>query len=69
MKPFPNRERYLEILRNMTPQQKLERAFELTDFANAAFKAGLRNRKPGISEDDLDHLYLEKLRACHNQNY
>ena len=69
MKTYPHKQRYHEILRNMTPQAKLEKAFELSDLANAAFRAGLKSRYPHLPEDELEQLYQEKLKACHNQNY
>ena len=31
MKPQLNRQRYLEVLRSMTPEQKLLKAFELSE--------------------------------------
>jgi hypothetical protein len=69
MKTYPNKQRYHNILKVMTPQEKLEKSFDLTDFSNAAFKAGLRNRYPDLTDDELEQLYLEKLRSCHNRNY
>jgi len=53
----------------MSAQEKLEKSFELTELANTAFKAGLKNRYPNLTEDELERLYLEKRKACHNQNY
>jgi hypothetical protein len=69
MKTYPNKERYYQILRGMSPQERLEKAFELSDLANDAFRAGLKNRYPDLSTDEFEQLYLEKLRACHNRNY
>ena len=69
MKAHPNKQRYLAILRSMSPQEKLEKSFELTELANAAFKAGLKNRYPQLSEYELEQLYLEKRKECHNQSY
>ena len=69
MKTYPNKERYNEILRGMTAQQKLEKAFELGELADEAFKAGLRQRNPQLSTDELERLYVEKRRAWHNQDY
>ena len=69
IKTYPNKQRYHEILKSMSPQAKLEKSFELSDLANAAFKAGLKSRFPQLSEAELEQCYLEKLQACHNQNY
>jgi hypothetical protein len=69
MKTYPNKQRYHEILKAMTPQQRLEKSFELTELSNAAFKAGLRQRHPDLSAEELDALYVQRLIACHNQDY
>jgi len=69
MKTYPNKQRYHEILKGMSPQEKLEKVFELTELANAAFMAGLKNRHPHLSSDELNQLYIKRRQACHNQNY
>ena len=69
MKTYPNKQRYQEILRGMSPQEKLEKSFELTELANSAHKAGLKNRYPSLTDEELEQLYLEKRKTCHNQNY
>jgi len=68
-KPRPNHRLYLEILRRMTPEQRLAKAFELTELAKAAFLYGLRRRFPGLSEQELRKLYRERLDKCRNLNY
>jgi len=65
-KPRPNHERYLEVLRNMTPEQRLDKAFELTAFARKLFLCGLRKRFPDLDEQELHKIYLEQLAKCHN---
>jgi hypothetical protein len=68
-KPRPNRRVYLEILRKMTPQQRLLKAFELTAMARALLRQGLRKRFPELSEEELQRVYLQRLAKCHNRNY
>jgi hypothetical protein len=53
----------------MTPQQRLQKSFELTELPRNLFRQGLRKRFPGLSEDALHRLYLERLAKCHNRNY
>jgi hypothetical protein len=53
----------------MTPQQRLEKAIELTETARALFRQGLRMRFPDKSEQELHQLYLERLEKCHNRNW
>ncbi len=68
-KPRPNRSQYIEVLRRMTPQQRLAKAFELSELAKRLFKQGLRQQFPELSEEDFHQLYLERLAKCHNRNY
>jgi hypothetical protein len=66
-KPQPNHERYLEVLRSMSPADRLRKAFELTEMSRGLFRQGLRQRFPNLSEAELHRLYIERLHACHNQ--
>lgn len=68
-KPRPNHHIYLETLRSMSPEQRLAKAFELTELSRSLFLAGLRQRFPDLPESDLKRLYLERLSLCHNSNY
>jgi hypothetical protein len=68
-KPRPNHEAYLQVLRAMTPEQRVQKAFEMSAFTKALFKDGLRRRFPELSEEHLHQLYLERLAKCHNSNY
>jgi hypothetical protein len=65
-KPQPNHQRYLEVLRAMTPEQRLKKAFELTERSRRLFRDGLRRRFPDLSEVELHQLYIERLHACRN---
>ena len=69
MKARPNHGRYLEVLRAMTPAQRLEKAFELSADMKRLFLSGLRARFPDMSDHDLHRLALERLAKCHNRNY
>ena len=69
MKAYPNKQQYHAILRSMSPQEKVEKSFELTELAYSAFRAGLKSRCPHLSDDELEQLYQEKRKTCHNQNY
>ncbi len=69
MKPNPDHEAYIKILRNMTPEQRLKKALELSDLTRDLFRHGLRKRFPDLSEEEFHKLYLERLDLCHNRNY
>jgi len=60
---------YLESLRRMTPEQRLLKACDLSDFTVELFKHGLRQRFPDLSEDDFNKLLSERLALCHNRNW
>jgi len=64
-----NHKEYIKILRKMTPEQRLMKSFELTEFANLLFLTGLRNRFPEFSEKKIREIYIERLNKCHNRNY
>ena len=68
-KPRPNHRRYVEILRRMTPEQKLAKVFELSEFAKALFRHGLRKRLGDIPEEQFRQIWLERIEKCHNRNY
>ena len=68
-KPRPNHEAYIKMLRAMTPEQRLQKAFEMSAFVKSLFKQGLRQRFPELSEEELHRLYLDRLALCHNRNY
>ena len=60
---------YLQVLRQMTPEKRLLKAFDLSEFARALFAHGLRKRFPDLGDEDFRRLLLERLDKCHNRNY
>jgi hypothetical protein len=68
-KPRPNHRRYLEMLRSMTPEQKLLKVFELSEFSKALFIEGLRQRFPDATEEEFRRILFDRLEKCHNRNY
>jgi hypothetical protein len=68
-KPRPNHRKYIEVLRQMTPEQRLRKAFELSAFAKQLFTHGLRKRFPDLTEEEFKKLLLKRLEKCHNRNY
>ena len=53
----------------MTPEQRLLKAFELSEMAKTVFREGLRNRFPDLDAQEFQKLYLERLEKCHNRNW
>lgn len=68
-KQRPNHQHYLQVLRKMTPEQKLAKVFELSAFARNLFAHGLRERFPSATEEEFKKILLTRLAKCHNQNY
>lgn len=69
IKPHPNHGLYISVLRRIPPEQRLQEAFELSDFTKSLFLHGLRRRYPHLSEDEIRSLYLERVAKCHNRSY
>ena len=68
-KARPNHSVYVDVLRRMTPEQRLMKAFELTKMARTLFLDGLRATYPDLPEEKLQKLYKERLALCHNRNW
>ncbi len=69
VKKRPNHKVYLAALRKMTPEQRLLKAFELSELSRQLFLHGLRKRFPEKSEVEITKIYIERLEKCHNRNY
>ena len=69
IKKRPNHKLYIEILRRMSPQQRLLKAFELSDFAKRLFIHGLHERFPNLPNTDFQKILRDRLAKCHNKNY
>jgi hypothetical protein len=69
IKTRPNHSLYIQILRRMSPEARLMKAFELTEFSRQLFRQGLRRRFLELTEDELNKTYVERLVRCHNRNY
>ena len=68
-KPQPNHAVYVRVLRAMTAEQRLTKAFELGATARAMFEHGLRRRFPELDGSALAGLARARLDRCHNRNY
>ena len=66
-KQQPNRALYFHALRRMSPEQRLAKAFELSEFARDLFFSGLRSQFPQLCDRDLHKLALRRLEKCHNR--
>jgi hypothetical protein len=69
LKESKNHKIYIEILRKMSPEKRLLKALELSEFTKKLFIYGLRKRLPHLSKKEFKKLLLERLEKCHNRNY
>jgi len=69
IKKRPNHKIYIQVLRRMSPEKRLQKAFELSEFAKQLFVHGLRKRFPDLSDEEFNKILLERLDKCHNRNY
>lgn len=69
IKQHPNHKIYIQTLRCMSPEQRLLKAFELSEWTKQLFIHGLHKRFPNLSDNEFKKLLLERLEKCHNRNY
>jgi hypothetical protein len=60
IKQRPNHNQYIQALRQMTPQQRLNKAMELSAMTKELFLHGLRNRFPEKNEAEIMKIYIER---------
>lgn len=65
IKERPNHKIYIRVLRQMSPEKRLLKAFELSEFAKGLFIHGLRKRYPDLSEEKLKKIILKWSNKCH----
>jgi hypothetical protein len=53
----------------MSPEKRLLKAFELSEFANQLFVQGLHTRYPNLADEEFKKILMEHLDKCHNKNY
>ncbi len=68
IKKRPNHRIYIQALRRMMPEERLFKAFELSQFSKGLFLEGPHRRFPGLSEEAIRKIYLERIDKCHNRN-
>jgi hypothetical protein len=64
MKERPNHRIYIRVLRDMGPEKRLKKAFELSEFSRALTRQGLEHLHRDLEPDDLNRLYLDRLRKA-----
>jgi len=60
---------YIKIIRRLTPEERLKKCFELNELTKQLFLAGLKNRFPDLSQEEIKKIYLKRINKCHNLDY
>lgn len=68
MKTRPNHREYLRILRRLSPEDRLRKAFELSDLSRELFLHGLRKRFPDRSEAEVREIARARIEKCRKRN-
>ena len=50
----------IEVARNMTPGQRLQKAFEMSDAERSRFITWLRKRYPHLADEDIRMLFFRR---------
>jgi len=53
----------------MSPEKRLLKAFELSEFTRQLFIHGLHKRFPNLNDKEFKKILLRRLDKCHNRNY
>jgi hypothetical protein len=67
MKQQPNHRLYVTILRRMGAENRLKKAFELSEFSRALLRRGLEITHPELSEPERERLYRERVHKASNR--
>lgn len=62
-----NRQIYIEVLRSMTPEQRLRKAFELTAMTRELARAGIVRQHPELGPDEIDRLTRDRIMRWHSK--
>lgn len=69
MKRSQNHGVYLKILQRMSPEDRLRKAFELSELTRSLFEHGLRRTFPDLEPAEFRALARRRLDKCHNRIY
>lgn len=56
---------YRRAIANLTGEQRVAKAFELTELTRQSMRAGLVERHPGATEEEIQEMYVDRLLGCH----
>ena len=53
MNKSPDHREYIKMMRRLSPQERLKKSFELTEFTKNLFLAGLKDRFPDLTNKEI----------------
>jgi hypothetical protein len=62
-----NRRLYIEVLRSMTPEQRLQKALELTAMTRELARAGVARQHPELGSVEIDQLTRDRIVSWHSK--
>lgn len=54
-----------DVWRNMTGEQRIAKAFQLTEEVRQVMRSGIQSRNPDASEEEIQRLYVNQLLSAH----
>jgi hypothetical protein len=69
IKNQPNRKIYIDIIKQMTAEERLMKTFELSQMVKSLFYESFKKKYAYLDPYTLNQKYLEYLEKCHNKNY
>ena len=63
-KRHPNRSRYLDALRELSAEQRLLKASELSEMTKELLRIGITERFPEASPEERHRVFLERIERC-----
>jgi hypothetical protein len=62
-----NRQLYIRILRSLTPEQRLRKAFELTAMSRELARAGVARQHPDLGPEEINRLTRARIMSWHSR--
>jgi hypothetical protein len=62
-----NRQLYIRILRSLTPEQRLRKAFELTAMTRELARAGVARQHPDLGPEEIERLTRDRIMSWHSR--
>jgi hypothetical protein len=65
----PNRQEYIECLRRLGPEGRINIMLELTETMYQMLREAIARRYPEMTAEERHQVFLDKIKKCRNRNY